>query len=62
MITRKYNFSIRTCYVGSEWQEEVELQFDDDSTKEEIEAEVDICYQEWLNENNYGCFYEIETP
>ena len=28
----------------------------------EIEAEVNISYQEWLNQNNYGGFYEIETP
>lgn len=59
MITRKFSFSIATNYIRSEWKEEVELEFEDDATEEEIEDEVSAYYQEWLNENNHGGFSQL---
>ena len=53
-------FSLATPYVNSEWKEEIELQFDDDATIEEIENQIDEIYQEWVNERNNGCWILIE--
>ncbi len=61
MITKKYHFSISTNKIGSETSDEVELQFDDDLTDEEIEKQVTEIYTGWLFENNYGGFNEINN-
>lgn len=61
MITKKYYFSISTNKIGSETSDEVELQFDDDLTDEEIEKQVTEIYTGWLFENNYGGFNEINN-
>jgi hypothetical protein len=59
-MKKKYMFSLATPYVNSEWKEEIELQFDDDATIEEIENQIDEIYQEWVNERNNGCWILIE--
>jgi len=59
MITRKFEFSIATNYINSDWTEEVELQFADDATEQEIEDEVNEIYIEWLNEKNQGGWVAI---
>ena len=59
-MTRKFNFSIATTYVRSEWKEVVELEFDDDATEEEIEKETEEAYQLWLSEHNYGGWSAVE--
>ena len=60
MITRKFQFSIATNYIRSEWSEEVELQFEDDETEEEIENTVNEIYTQWLFENNQGGWFAVE--
>ena len=59
MITKKFRFSIATNFVRSEWTEDVELQFDDDATPDEIISQVDEIYSEWLFDKNRGSWYEI---
>jgi hypothetical protein len=59
-MTRKFNFSIATTYIRSEWKEVVELEFDDDATEEEIEKEVEEAYQLWLYEHNYGGWSAVD--
>lgn len=59
MITKKFRFSIATNFVRSEWTEDVELQFDDDATPDEINSQVDEIYTEWLFDKNSGSWYEI---
>jgi hypothetical protein len=58
MIKRKYIFRLATNRVGSDIIEEVELEFNDDLTEEQIEDEVNECYAEWVGENNYGGWSE----
>ena len=60
MIQRKYRFSIATTYINSEWYEDVELEFDEDLTEDEIEQQVNDIYTEWLFEKNYGSWIEIK--
>lgn len=60
MITKKFKFSIATNYINSEWSEEVELQFADDVTEEEIENEVNEIYTEWLFEKNQGGWFAVQ--
>lgn len=60
MITKKFRFSLATRYVGSEVSQEMELGFEDNATKDEIENEVEQIYNEWLGNQNYGGFHEIE--
>jgi len=59
MITKKFRFSIATNFVRSEWTEDVELQFDDDATPDEIISQVDEIYAEWLFDKNRGSWTEI---
>jgi hypothetical protein len=59
-MTRKYKFTIATNRIGSEVSDEVELEFDDDSTEAEIEKQVNEIYVEWLCENNQGYFVAVE--
>lgn len=54
MITKKFKFSIATNYINSEWSEEIEIQFEDDATEQEIEDEVNQIYTDWLFEKNQG--------
>jgi hypothetical protein len=51
---RKIKFTLATNKVGSEVSKVIEV--DDDTTDEEI----DEMYFEWVNENNYGGWSEIE--
>jgi hypothetical protein len=60
MIKKTYNFSIETNMVGSRVDDDIELQFDIDATKEEIEKQVTEIYTEWLFEHNNGGFHEVE--
>ena len=53
-MKRTYEFYVETRYVGSRVTDEIELQFDDDATEEEIEKEVEECWIEWRNENCEG--------
>lgn len=59
MITKKFRFSIATNFVRSEWTEDVELEFDDDTTPDEIISQVDEIYTEWLFDKNRGSWTEI---
>lgn len=60
MIARKFKFSIATNYINSEWSEEVELRFDDGTSEEEIEVQVNEVYTEWMSEKNQGGWVSIE--
>lgn len=51
MKTVKFKFSVGTRYVGSTVYDELELQFDDDATDEEIEKESEECFQDWMWSN-----------
>lgn len=59
MITKKYKFSIATPYIKSEWSEEVELEFDDDLSEDEIDDQVSEIYSDWLFRKNGGTYSEI---
>lgn len=58
-MKKKYKFSIATPYINSIWEEEVEVEFADDATEEEIENSVTETYTEWLLEKNKGGWREI---
>lgn len=60
MIARKFKFSIATNYINSEWSEEVELRFDDGTSEEEIEVQVNEVYTEWMSKKNQGGWVSIE--
>jgi len=40
-ITKKFEFSIGTPYINSEYTETVEFEFEDDVTDKEIQSEMD---------------------
>lgn len=50
----KFEFSVSTRYVNSTVKDELELEFDDDATEEEIEKEVEATWLEWRNEQCEG--------
>ena len=60
MIIKKFKFNISTNKYGSDCEDEIEIQFDDDETEEEIENQVNQIYQDWLNEKNQGFWIEIK--
>ena len=45
----KFEFSVGTRYVGSTVNDEVELEFNDDATEQEIEDEVEDYYKDWMS-------------
>ena len=50
---------VGTPYVGSEWKEEITLDFPENATRQEIEEEVEEYYKDWVWENiNTG--FQIE--
>jgi len=57
----KFKFTIQTPYVHSEYKEIVELEFDEDATKNEIEEIVEEQYELWLQEHNHGGWSPIIT-
>lgn len=50
----KFEFSIGTRYVGSDVKDEIELEFDDDATEQEIESQVEEVYKDWVWEQVDG--------
>lgn len=58
-MIKKYKFSVGTRYIKSDWTEEVELEFDDNATEEEIEKEVNEVFEEWVWENAETYWNEI---
>ena len=60
MKTIKFKFTVSTRYVGSEVEEEIDIDFDDDATEEEIEKEVKERWVDWRNENSDGGWFRIE--
>lgn len=59
-MKKKYIFTLSTNKVGSEQSEIMDFEFDDDASQYEIEDEVNNAYSEWMSENNYGGYSEIE--
>jgi hypothetical protein len=53
-MKRIYEFYVETKYIGSRVVEEVELEFDDDATEQEIEKEVDDIWTDWRSQNSDG--------
>ena len=53
-MKRVYEFNIGTRYVGSEVVDEMEFDFDDDATEEEMEKEVEEYWLDWRNNNCDG--------
>jgi hypothetical protein len=49
-----FEFTVSTRYVGSEVKDEIELEFEDDATEEEIEKEVTEVWVDWRNEQCDG--------
>lgn len=52
---KKIEFSIATNRIGSKCKEIIE--FEDGATEEEI----DEVYQDWMNENNQGSWYVVDS-
>lgn len=59
-MTRRYNFTLETTMRGSVVSQILELQFDDDSTEEEITDQVNEVYEDWVSNNNNGGWSEIK--
>jgi len=58
-MKRKITMWVGTPYVGSEWKEEITLDFPENATRQEIEEEVEEYYKDWVWENiNTG--FQIE--
>ena len=55
----KYLFTLGTTYVGSTVKEEVEIEFDEDASQDEIYEEVKRQYEQWVWDNNYGGWDKI---
>lgn len=53
-MKRTYKFYVETRYVGSRVTEDIELDFDDDATEEEIESEVEEVYKDWMSNECEG--------
>ena len=60
MITKKFLFKISTMYHGSEVQEEIELEFNETQTQEEIIEVVNEVYDEWLMEATNQSWEEVK--
>ena len=55
MKTIKIRLNVSTIYVGSNYEEEIEFEVEDDATEEEIQAEKEEIVKDWLFENvNWG--------
>ena len=55
MKTIKIRLNVSTIYVGSNYEEEIEFEVEDDATEEEIQAEKEEIAKDWLFENvNWG--------
>lgn len=50
----KFEFYFSTHYVGSTVTEDVELEFDDDASEEEIEKQIEEAWIEWRNKQCDG--------
>lgn len=55
-----FEFSVSTHYVGSKVTEQVELEFEDDATEQEIEDEVSEYWVEWRNNECEGGWTRIK--
>ena len=60
MIKIKVKFSLATAYIGSEVSENMEFEFDESMSDQEIHDEINEAYETWLSERNYGCIGEHE--
>jgi len=60
-MKRTYLFTVSTRYVGSEVKDEIELNFEDDATEEEIEKELSETWCDWRNEQCDGGWELIES-
>jgi len=60
MLTKKFTFTLSTKYVGSDHSEEVEFEFDEDATQDDIDNQVSESYERWVLEHNCGNWVEIE--
>lgn len=56
----KFQFTVGTKYVGSTVKKEVELEFDDEATDDEIEEEAASVYQDWLNNQLDGGWERLD--
>jgi len=56
----KVRFSVATTYVGSKYEEDLELEVDDNLSIDELEAEIDEYYNTWVWEHINGGFEIIE--
>jgi len=45
----KVKFYVSTNYINSASEETVELEFDKDVSEEEMNKEINDCYQEWMH-------------
>ena len=48
-MERIYRFSVGTNNVGSDVEDELKLEFEDDLTEEQIESQVEEIYLDWRN-------------
>lgn len=56
----KFEFNVRTRYVGSNVVEEMELEFDDDATEKEIEQQVEQAWIDWRNQEAEGGWKRLD--
>lgn len=54
-----FEFSVWTKYINSQVKENVELEFDDDATEDEIEDEVADIWDDWRNRQCDGYWKRI---
>jgi hypothetical protein len=59
-IVKKYFFSVSTYVVGSQDEEEVEIEFDGNETEEEINKKVEENYRDWMFDRLDGYWKEIK--
>jgi hypothetical protein len=60
-MKRNYEFSISTRYVGSEVKEEIEIEFDDGISEEQINHIVDDYWINWRDNNMDGGWELIKS-
>lgn len=60
MKIKKFKFTVNTPIEMSEYSEELELEFRQDITEEEMEKELEEVYLDWITLNNSGGWEEIE--
>jgi len=58
-MKRIYEFSVSTRYAGSKVVDEIELEFPDNASEEEIERDVESAWKDWMSDEIDGGWSEI---